>query len=151
MPRHKKPDEWGKRIVASLLLPLCLTACDALDSEADVKTKETLLGSWYFDYKDSSERLFKNVVTLTDGGTFSAREQISGESREEKSSGLWYVTDGIFKLQTNEIDGKKLGTRSMLFFTCKLSDVRSKEFVCDQENGKYRFNFRRVLSDFSLS
>ena len=110
-----------------------------------------LVGSWYSEAKDSSERQIKTVFTLTAAGTFSARERITGEPNEEKSSGPWYVTDGLLKLQTNEIDGKKLGTRETLFFTCKLVDLHPRDFACVQADGSRRFLFRKVPDDFALS
>jgi hypothetical protein len=136
--------------VAVLLLAV-IAGCDSLGSQEDVKAKETLVGTWYNETKDASDRQIKTVFTLTAAGTFSARERITGEPNEEKSSGPWYVTDGLLKLQTTEIDGKKLGTREMLFFTCKLVDLHPKDFACVQANGALRLMFRKVSDDFALS
>ena len=135
----------------AVLLLVVIAGCDSLSSQEDVKAKETLVGSWYNETKDASERQIRTVFTLTAAGTFSARERITGEPNEEKSSGPWYVTDGLLKLQTNEIDGKKLGTLESLFFTCKLVDLNSREFACVQANGGRRFLFLRVPSDYALS
>jgi hypothetical protein len=137
-----------KCVAVSLLV--VIAGCDGLGSQEDAKAKETLVGSWYNEAKDSSERQIKTVVTLTAVGTFSARERITGEPNEEKSSGPWYVTDGLLKLQTNEIDGKKLGTRETQFFTCKLVDLNPKDFACVQANGARRFLFRKVPDDYAL-
>ena len=140
-----------KCVAVLLLVSAVIVGCEGLDSPEDAKAKETLVGSWYNETKDASEREIKMVVTLDASGTFSARERITGEAREEKSSGPWYVTEGLLKLQTNEIDGRKLGTRESLFFTCKLVDLHPKDFACVQANGNRRFLFRRVSSDFALS
>lgn len=140
-----------KCIAVLLLGSIVIVGCDGLDSPEDAKAKETLVGSWYNEAKDSSEREIKMVVTLDASGNFSARECITGEATEEKSSGPWYVTDGLLKLQTNEIGGRKLGIRESLFFTCKLVDLYPKEFACVQANGNRRFVFRRVSDDFALS
>lgn len=134
-----------------VLLLVVIAGCDSLGSQEDAKAKETLVGSWYNEAKDASERQIKTVFTLTAAGTFSARERITGEPNEEKSSGPWYVTDGLLKLQTNEIDGKKLGTRETLFFTCKLVDLHPRDFACVQANGARRFVFRKVPDDYALS
>ena len=138
------------KCVAVLLLAV-IAGCDGLGSQEDIKAKETLVGSWYNETKDASERQIKTVFTLTAAGTFTALERITGEPNEEKSSGPWYVTDGLLKLQTTEIDGKKLGTREMLFFTCKLVDLHPKDFACVQVNGALRLMFRKVPDDFALS
>ncbi|WP_431098867.1 hypothetical protein [Polaromonas aquatica] len=140
-----------KCVAVLLSFSAVIVGCDGLDSKEDAKAKETLVGSWYNETKDPSERQIKTVFTLTSAGTFSARERITGEPNEEKSSGPWYVTDGLLKLQTNEIDGKKLGTLESLFFTCKLVDLNSREFACVQANGGRRFLFLRVPSDYALS
>ncbi len=139
------------RVAVLLLLSVVFAGCDGLDSREDARAKQTLIGSWYYEDKDLSERQIKTVVTLAASGAFSARERVTGEPNEEKSSGPWYVTEGLLKLQTNEIDGKKLGTLDSLFFTCKLTDLNSKEFACVQAGGNRRLTFRRVQSDFALS
>ena len=131
------------------MLPIAVAGCDGFESPKDAKAKEALVGSWYMEYKDSSERQIKTVVTLTDAGTFFSRERISDDPKEEKSSGPWFVTDGLLKLQTVEIDGKKQGRNDMLFFTCKLAELTSRDFVCTQASGG-RATFRRVQSDFAL-
>jgi len=141
----------SKYVAVLLLLSAAVVGCDGLDSKEDVKAKEILIGSWYSEDKDASEREIKTVTTLDASGTFSSRERITGEPNEEKSSGPWYVTDGLLKLQTNEIDGRKLGTLESLFFTCKLVDLSPKDFACVQANGNRRFVFRRVSHDFALS
>ena len=140
-----------KRCAILPFLAAAMVGCDSLDSPADTQAKEMLRGSWYQEFKDPSERQIRSVVILAESGTFSARERISGEPHEEQSSGPWYVTEGLLKLQTTEIDGKKLGIREMLFFTCKLVDVTSKQFTCEQEGGKRKFTFQRVQSDYALS
>ncbi|WP_411884754.1 hypothetical protein [Polaromonas sp. YR568] len=139
-----------KHVAVLILFSVVVVGCEGLDSQEDAKAKEALIGSWYNEAKDSNERQIKAVIALDASGTFSARELIMGEPNEEKSSGPWYVTEGLLKLQTNEIDGKKLGTRESRFFTCKLVDLNPKDFACVQANGNRRFVFRRVSSDFAL-
>jgi len=124
-------------------------ACDSLDSPLDAKTKENLVGSWYFEYQDASERTVKSVLTLMDDGRFRARERVGEAPKESHSSGPWFVTDQLLKVQTVEIDGKMLGRNDMLFMTCKLQDMTSRDFVCTQVQGG-RVTFRRVQSDFAL-
>jgi hypothetical protein len=137
------------RIVYCLLCTLALAACDALESPEDTKAKSDLVGSWYLEYKDPSERPIKSVVTLTKDGQFTSRERIGDETTESRSSGPWFVTAGLLKFQTVEIDGKKLGRNDMLFATCKLGEMTSRDFVCTQVSGD-KFTFRRVQSDFAL-
>ena len=140
-----------KRAVVMLLLSVAIVGCSGFDSEEDAKAKEALIGSWYNEAKDSSGREFKYVVTLDASGTFSARERATGEPTEEKSAGPWYVTESLLKLHTNEIDGKKLGTRDSRFFTCKLVELNSREFACVRSGGNGRLVFRKVSDDFALS
>jgi hypothetical protein len=135
------------RACGVLLLAL-LAGCDALESREDTQAKETLVGNWYWEY-GGGQRTVKSVVTLAGNGSFTARERTGDQPREEKSSGAWYVTDGEFKLQTTEIDGRKLGINQMLFFTCKLSGLSPKEFACSRYD-RLTFTFRRVQSDYRL-
>lgn len=136
-------------IVFWMLCVVALAGCDALESPEDAKAKNALVGSWYMEYKDPSERPVKSVVTLTDDGHFTSRERVGDEAKEGRSAGPWFVTEGLLKFQTVEIDGKKLGRNDMLFATCKLGDMTSRDFVCTQVSGG-SFTFRRVQSDFAL-
>lgn len=138
-----------RRLVFCWLCAMALAGCDALESPEDSKAKSDLVGSWYLEYKDSSERPIKSVVTLTEDGQFTSRERIGDETTESRSSGPWFVTAGLLKFQTVEIDGKKLGRNGMLFATCKLEEMTSRDFVCTQVSGG-TFTFRRVQSDFAL-
>lgn len=140
------------RVALALLLAAALPAlagCDALDSREDVQAKQALAGTWYWEYGGNGPSSVKAVFTLDLSGTFSARERTGEQPREELSSGPWYVTDGEFKLQTTELDGRKLGVKQMLFFTCKLDAVGAREFSCTQYSGR-KFSFRRVQSDYRL-
>lgn len=138
-----------RRLAFCWLCAMALAGCDALESPEDSKAKSDLVGSWYLEYKDPSERPIKSVVTLTEDGQFTSRERIGDETTESRSSGPWFVTAGLLKFQTVEIDGKKLGRNDMLFATCKLAEMTSRDFVCTQVSGG-RFTFRRVQSDFAL-
>lgn len=144
-----KTNTVARQIVFCLLCAAALAGCDALESPEDAKAKVALIGSWYMEYKDASERPVKSVVTLTDDGHFTSRERIGDEVKEGRSAGPWFVTDGLLKFQTVELDGKKLGRNDMLFATCKLAEVTSRDFVCKQVSGG-SFTFRRVQSDFAL-
>lgn len=137
------------RAICLMACAVLFAACDALDSPQDAKAKENLVGSWYYEYQDASERSFKTVLTLTDDGHFNARERVGDAPQESRSSGAWFVTDQLFKVQTVEIGGKTLGRNDMLFMTCKLQDMTSRDFVCTQVQGG-RVTFRRVQSDFAL-
>lgn len=138
-----------RRVACLIACAPLFAGCDALDSPQDAKAKENLAGSWYFEYREASERIVKSVLTLTDDGRFKARERVGDAPRESHSSGAWFVTDQLFKVQTVEIDGKMLGRNDMLFMTCKLQDMASRDFVCTQVQGA-RLTFRKVQSDFAL-
>jgi hypothetical protein len=138
-----------RRAACLVACALSLTACDALDSPQDAKAKENLVGSWYYEYQDASESTVKSVLTLTDDGKFIGRQRVGDAPQEIRSSGSWFVTDQLFKVQIVEIDGKQLGRADMLFMTCKMQDMTSRDFVCTQVQG-WRVTFRRVLSDFAL-
>ena len=123
----------------------------SLESAEDTKVKAALAGSWHYEYKDPSERHVRGIYSLAEGGTFRGRERVAGEPREEGSSGPWYVTDGLLKLQTVEVDGRKLGTRETMFFTCKVQDLSSKQFDCLLVDGNRKLTFRKVPHDYALS
>ena len=88
------------------------------------------------------------LVEHADNGTFTVREKIYGVENppEERSSGEWYVTEGLLKLKMNEVDGRRLGTLETLYFTCKLGAVSKSEFTCADEIGKRTFLYRRVAN-----
>ena len=138
-----------RQIVCYLLCAVALAGCDALESPQDAKAKAALVGSWYMEYKDANERPVKSVVTLTDDGHFTSRERVGDETKESRSAGPWFVTEGLLKFQTVEIDGRKLGRNDMLFATCKLAEMTTRDFMCSQVSGG-KFTFRRVQSDFAL-
>jgi hypothetical protein len=140
-----------KGFVLSLLLVLSFSGCDALSSSDDIAAKTALSGIWYVEFRDPSERSIKYLVDLTQPDTFTAKQRIEGDQAEESSSGRWYVTERLFKLHTNEIAGKKLGTLESSYLTCKLSQVGENEFVCEIGDNRLKLTFRRVKSGFKLS
>ena len=139
-----------KKIVTAFLITLLLAGCDALDSPTDQATKIALKGSWYVEFKDPSERRIKYLVNLVESRAFTAKQQVDGESQEESSSGVWHVTEGLLKLRTNEIAGRKLGTLDSAYLTCKLGEIGASEFSCEHGNEKFKLRFRRVPSDFKI-
>ena len=140
-----------KHMLFPCLFALLLSGCDALESPLDKSAKNALQGSWYVEFNDPSERLIKYAVNLDASGAFAARQRMEGEPREENSTGLWYVTDSLFKLQTNTIEGKKLGTLDSFYLTCKLGKIAAEVFSCEQGSKKVELKFRRVKSDFAFS
>ncbi len=138
------------RTVAVVALACLAAACNGPDTGPDAQAKQTLQGRWYYEYRDPYERPMRAVVTFDAKGTFSTVERAEGAPRDESSAGPWYVTEGLLKMQVGVIDGKKLGTRAMLFFTCRLVDLTTRAFGCEQDGGKRRVDFQRVADDFVL-
>jgi hypothetical protein len=132
------------------LILLLLSGCDSLESTSDQAAKIALIGSWYVEFKDPSERRIKYLTNLDVSRSFTAKQKIDGEAQEEKSSGRWYVTEGLLKLHTNEIAGKKLGSLDSLYLTCKLDSLEANAFSCEQGINKLKLSFRRVASDFKI-
>jgi hypothetical protein len=119
------------------------------ESAEDAAMKNLLVGSWYFEFKDPSERLIRTVVSLDPSGTYKGREAVTGEPREEHTSGPWYVTEGQLKMNAAERDGKKLGTLQMDYRTCKVEALTTEGFDCLVAGSKLRF--KKVPNGFPLS
>ncbi|GAB3767377.1 hypothetical protein GCM10028796_28910 [Ramlibacter monticola] len=125
-----------------------LIACAPPHGSADVDLKAKLVGSWRFEYKDEFERAVQGTVRLSDDGKFFAVEMVNGEQgfRESRLSGPWYVTEGLFKLNTQVEDGKALGSLQQSFFTCKVAEFSAMKFDCSDELAKKTYTYTRVSS-----
>jgi hypothetical protein len=125
---------------------IMLTACAPQEDSADANLKAKLVGSWRFEYKDEFERAVQSTVKLSDDGKFFAVEMVNGEQgfNESRLSGPWYVTEGLFRLNTQLADGKALGVRQQSFFTCKVIEVSAKQFDCDDQLAKKTYTYTRV-------
>ena len=123
-----------------------LTACTPPNDSVDAELKKKLVGSWRFDYKDEFERAVQGTVKLGDDGKFFAVETVNGEQgfSESRLSGPWYVTDGLFKLNTQVADGKALGSMQQSFFTCKVTEFTAKHFECSDQLAKKTYTYTRV-------
>jgi len=121
----------------------------AQESAADAAMKRSLVGSWYVEFKDPSERLVRTVVSLDPSGTYKGRETVTGEPREEHTFGPWYVTDGQLKMNAAERNGEKLGTLQMDYRTCKVEALTAEGFDCFVAG--YKLRFRKVPDGYPLS
>jgi hypothetical protein len=141
------------RIAFLLFVASLIAGCENPSSQQDAKLKSTLVGSWYYEYKNAQESMVKGVLEHSETGTFKAREKIfqTENPPEEKSAGTWHVTSGLFKLLTNEVDGKHLASQKYLYFTCKVTAFSSDAFSCHDEVANQSYSYKRVPSDFKLS
>jgi hypothetical protein len=141
------------RYTILIIAALLSIGCDISPSPEDAKLKTGLVGSWYYEYKNSNESMVKGVLTHADSGVFSVREKIfrQGNPPEEKSAGTWHITSGLFKLLTTEIEGKKLVPQEYRYFTCKVTSVSVSEFSCRDEVANQSYSYKKVSGDFKLS
>ncbi len=123
-----------------------LCACAPAADSADAQLKAGLVGSWHFDYKDEFERAVQGTVRLSEDGKFFGVEMVkAGEGlSESRLSGLWYVTDGLFKLNTQVADGKALGIQQQSFFTCKIAEFSPRGFSCRDEIATKTYTYTRA-------
>ena len=94
--------------LAAMLGVVVLTGCEFASDPADARLKADLVGSWRFEYKDDFECPVQGTVRLSEDGKFFGMKMVKEEDapEEAKLSGLWYVTAGLFKLNTQVADGQ---------------------------------------------
>ena len=131
-------------------LLMAITGCSS-ESAADASMKAALMGSWYYQFNDPSERVVTGVVLMSEGGTYSGRERITGEPSEERTAGPWYVTEGLLKMNATERDGKKLGAADMQYRTCKVEKLTPNGFDCVAGQLGKTLQFKKVQRDHPLS
>ena len=93
---------------------LCLAACEALESDADRKSKDALAGVWFIAVEEPDETAGKSVtlrswLSLTRDGKFTeimTSTYADGRVAESRGSGEWTVTDDLFKLRYLSLDGR---------------------------------------------
>lgn len=131
-----------------------LAGCNALESEQDKKVKAKLIGTWLSEYRTNHEEEVREVVSILVDGQFRMERVIAnggGSPSREMRVGSWYLTDGLYKLRTEEIDDKKLSSRDYFYFTCKIESLDETQLLC--KNNALRFEHRqtRVPANYTLS
>lgn len=108
--------------------------------------KADLVGGWRFEYEDDFEQAVQGTVRLSEDGKFFGVEMVkSGEGlSESRLSGLWYVTSGLFKLNTQVADGKALGVQQQSFFTCKITEFSPRVFSCRDNLANKTYTYTRA-------
>jgi len=101
-------------------LAATLAACDgvapSLESEADAKAKATLVGIWFSKYEEVDDAPDQTVtvhgwLTLDPDGKW--KEQFRGYYPDGRiasgaRAGSWFVTDGVFKLRVEWLNGNNV-------------------------------------------
>lgn len=130
-----------------------LVSCDLPQAPEDLQLKAALTGTWFYETLDAQQRVVKGVVNQTEDGVFILRKKVfvSSDPTEIKSAGTWYVTAGLLKLFTSEVDGKKYGTLKLSYFTCRVTRWSSKDFSCTNDITQQTFEYKKVGADFDLS
>lgn len=133
-------------VIGAAVLGACTPAVDP----GDARMKADLVGSWRFEYKDDFERAIQGTVRLSEDGKFFGVEIVkAGEGlSESRLSGLWYVTDGLFKLNTQVADGQALGTLQQSFFTCKIVQFSARAFTCRDNLANKTYAYTRASNAF---
>lgn len=142
--------------VAALLLTTLstmLVGCDMPQAPDDARLKAALTGTWFYESRDAQQQLVKGLVNQAEDGTFTLRKKVfaTADPLETKSAGTWYITAGLLKLFTNEVDGKKYGTLKLSYFTCRVTRWSSKDFSCTNDVSRQTYEYKRVGADFDLS
>lgn len=134
------------RWLAAMIAATVLTGCEFVSDPADARMRADLVGSWRFEYKDDFDRPVQGTVRLAEDGKFFGMEMVKEEEglEEAKLSGLWYVTAGLFKLNTQVTDGQSLGIFQQGFFTCEIIDFSSKGFGCRDRLANKTYTYRRA-------
>jgi hypothetical protein len=120
------------------------------DSPTDKAARSSLKGSWYVEHKTPSDMLIKQVVVLSESGTFTKSEKIDALPLQASGTGNWYITEGLFKLHTNQMNGQKLGSLDSQYSTCKIEGAISSQFVCQYAGEKEPRKFTRVQQGYLL-
>jgi len=125
---------------------VALGACTSAVDSDDARMKASLVGGWRFEFQDDFERSVQGTFTLSNDGKFSGVEIVKSDdsSSELRLSGLWYVTDGLFKLNTQAVDGKTLGVQKQLFLTCKITEVTAQGFDCRDNLAQKTYTYIRT-------
>ena len=140
--------------IFALAAPLALlTGCDTAPAPEDAQLKAALAGTWFYQHRDARQQLVKGVLSQTEDGTFTLRKKVfaTADPPEIKSAGSWYITAGLLKLFTSEVDGKKYGTLKLSYFTCRVTRWSSKDFSCTNDVTQKTFEYKKVGADFDLS
>ncbi|MDB5929171.1 MAG: hypothetical protein JWR60_878 [Polaromonas sp.] len=141
------------RYLSTLLIPVtALCGCDMLVSSEDAKLKASLTGSWAYESKGTQGRSLRGLLEQAENGTFTLTEKLYGVETPmaQKSAGEWHITQGLHKLRTTQIDGRRLGTSQMLYATCRIGEVTKFGFFCNDQIAKVTYLYNRVEEGSSL-
>jgi hypothetical protein len=145
---------FGKFIVRNYInafMLLALTGCDMFDTPVDNAAKISLRGNWYVEHQIPSGLRIKQVFELSESGTFTKSEKIDNLPLLANGSGNWYITEGLLKLHTNQMNGQKLGSLDSQYSTCKIEGAISSEFFCQYAGDKEPRKYVRVQKGFLLN
>ena len=147
----------ARRCLTSVALVTLLGACQpvppspvaderAVELSRDAALQSALTGQWTWQFIDDTTRSVITIDTRRDSdGTWSeqAIERTRGAERAVERvvyvrSGRWFVTEGVLKTRTTQVDGLSVGANSRLAFQTYpivSTDERRVVYRVAKENG----------------